>query len=358
MKNSITSPFLTIIFLFGFFISSFGQMKTENFEFTFDSIKYNGIINLPEENEPTSIIIIVPGSGKTNFVAGDWYDDLRSHFVQFGFAVCVWDKAGCGKSEGEFDNQQSMQSSAKEAIEAIEELKRRKIPGSNKIGLWGISRAGWICPLIIQQYPSIAFWISASGTDQFDNYRYLLESNFLIKGRSVSQTHLLMTEWDHRVKVFRKGGQTYDEYIQATKNLFQDPFYKSLAGVRVSEKEFYEAPNYYKNSKDVFDEETGLQIVLPNFENILNTIQCPVLAIFGEKDSQVDWRKTKALYEKTIGENSTAELTTKLLPDCNHNIQKCDTGGLGENLEKYNWRACDDYYQTMKKWLQMHGFIE
>jgi pimeloyl-ACP methyl ester carboxylesterase len=55
-------------------------------------------------------------------------------------------------------------------------LKRRKIGGSGKIGLWGISRAGYVCPLVIQEYASIAFWISVSGPDSLDSSPYRIES--------------------------------------------------------------------------------------------------------------------------------------------------------------------------------------
>ena len=35
-----------------------------------------------------------------------------------------------------------------------------------------------------------------------------------------------------------------------------------------------------------------------------------------------------------------------------------ETGGLFENLEKYNWQTCDGYYDTIKLWFQNHGFIK
>jgi len=130
----------------------------------------------------------------------------------------MWDKAGCGKSEGAFDINQPVQSSAKEVLAAIEELKNHNISGSNKIELWGISRAGWICPLVIQECPSIAFWISVSGTDDKENFGYLLESNFRIEGRSEAQTRLLlMSEWRNGNDLFRKGG-SFEEYQKIDTN--------------------------------------------------------------------------------------------------------------------------------------------
>ena len=60
-----------------------------------------------------------------------------------------------------------------------------------------------------------------------------------------------------------------------------------------------------------FDKETGLLIYVPDFEDVLKKIKCPVLALFGEKDSQVNWRKTIKLYNATIGDNLDSKLTIK-----------------------------------------------
>jgi hypothetical protein len=80
------------------------------------------------------------------------------------------------QSEGTYDHNQSVQSGAREVLAAIGELKRRNVAGSDHIGLWGISRAGWICPLVIEKVPSVAFWISVSGTDDKET-RLPLEAN-------------------------------------------------------------------------------------------------------------------------------------------------------------------------------------
>lgn len=90
----------------------------------------------------------------------------------------------------------------------------------------------------------------------------------------------------------------------------------------------------------------------------LNNINCPVLAIFGEKDANViNWRQTIALYNETIGKNATG-LTIKTFPDCNHNIRKCKTGWLRETITNSNkYQApCDGYFDSMAQWLKENKF--
>jgi len=332
------------------------QIKTEAFSFSFANKKYSGLLDMPEE-APRSIVIIIPGSGQTHFAKDNSFYALRSSLVNLGFAVCVWDKAGCGESEGQFDNEQPVENSADEALAAISELKHQKRPGSERIGLWGISRGGWICPLIIERYSGINFWISVSGVDSLDNSRFSLEKNLKIEGRTHSEIKQLMTEFDYCYKYLRSG-TTYEEFMSGTKTLFQDPYCKSLGMGLPSKKELSDIQEYYKKSGFTYDNGTGMQILVSNFDQTLSKVNCPVLAIFGENDTQVNWRQTKNLYEKTIGKNTKPNLTIKVLPNCNHNMQKCDTGGMFENLEKYKWQACDSYYDVMKIWLHGQGFVD
>ena len=231
-------------------------------------------------------------------------------------------------------------------IAAIAEVKARKIKGSERIGLWGISRAGWICPLVNEQYP-LAFWISVSGTDDKENFGYLLESNFRIEGRSQAQTQLLVSEWYAGNKISRNGG-SFEEYQEATRHLRQDSFWIAVSGSPVT-KEGYERGHKTPDTNR-YDEATGLRIYVPEFAKLLDKVRCPVLAIFGEKDSQVDWRKTMALYKKTIGKNPAASLTIKTLPDCNHSMIQCTTGGYKEDLTDKG--ICPGYFDTMVSWLK------
>jgi uncharacterized protein len=335
--------------------NAFGQLKTENFEFVHNGKKLSGLLDLPIGQTPTSIVLIIQGSGKSNIVAGNWYYDLRSNFTKLGLACCIWDKPGCGKSEGDFDINQTVQNSASEVLAAIKELKNKNIAGTNNIGLWGISRAGWICPLVIQQYPSIAYWISVSGTDDKENFGYLLETNFQIEGRSETQTKLLVAEWQRGNDVFRKGG-TFVEYENATQNLRKDSFWVSVTGQAETEENYLRNQKKFIKENHKFDKKSGLMIYVPNFQKTLKTIKCPVLAIFGEKDANVNWKQTIALYKETIGKKTS--LTIKTFTDCNHNIQKCKTGGMRETIENNNkyQPPCEGYFDTMSAWLKERKF--
>lgn len=359
------TPAFTSVFLLLCLLAispAFSQTVSASFEFQFEGKTLRGLIESPQDQESKAIVILIPGYGATDFVEGGWYSNLRNELVALGLTVCLWDKMGCGASEGEFNAQQPVGNSAAEALAAIEVIKKQNIPGSEKIGLWGLSRAGWICPLINEKYP-VDFWISVSGTDDKENYGYLLKSNLIIAGKAEAEAEELYQAWmlGHRLICTQA---TFEQYVEAIQPLTQDSTCRRLFGyaneIEITEagRNEYQALQQLYTSKGTFDEESGLWVYLDDFAGTLQNINCPVLALFGANDAQVDWRKTKALYEETIGGNPNTSLTVKVFDNCNHNLQKCITCGYQEDLSALQWQACDGYYETMAEWLKAHQITE
>ena len=328
-------------------------MKTEPFEFVADGTVLRGVVDRPAGREPRAVLVFVHGYGRTDVVAQNWYYDLRTRFTDLGLATVVWDKPGCGRSEGRFDINQPVESSAREVMAAVRQIREKTLPSAKTVGLWGISRAGWIAPLAMAQDRGIGFWISASGTDDKENFPYFIESNFRIEGRSEAQIRVLMSEWRRGFDLTARGG-SFEDYLEATKTLRHDPFMVFLTGgADPGRTEFLEEQRRFRNGEFKVDDESGLMVYVPGFRELLGRLDVPVLALFGEKDRNVDWRKTRALYAETIGRNPKARLTVKTFPDGNHNLHQSQTGGYREMLEILKSPAMSSgYYETMVEWLR------
>jgi len=346
------------------------EFKTEEFSFvTSKKERLNGIISRPEGGEAKSIVIIIHGSGRTNVVAGDHYRTTRSKFTSEGISVVVWDKPGCGKSEGEFDIDQPVESGAEEVLSAMNALKQAKEPGSDQIGLWGGSRGGWIAPLVINRNPSIKFWISVSGTDAYENWGYLLRSSLEIAGYSSAEIAAIHNAWLNTNRLFWTGAD-YESYLKVSKAFWQNETVQKLTGQTYAENEpgsleyendrklYQQNQQNWMSGGNSFDEKTGLQVVVPGFDEVLESVSCPVLAIFGENDRNVDWRKTKALYESTIGLNDNPKLTVKVFENADHNLKLSKTGGYLESQTEEYWGnpTVNGYYEVMTEWLCSNGF--
>lgn len=339
---------IAILLLFVSTCSGQQDAATEIFEFQFEGNTINGVLDLPETKNPKGIVLIVHGSGRTNAVEENWHSDVRETFVKSGYGTYMWDKMGCGKSEGTFDYNQPVQNSAAEVIAAINALQQKQVPSSDKIGLWGISRAGWINPLVINQYKDIKFWVSVSGVDEKENFKYLLEQNLRINGLPKDTINLIVDEWQQGTNISHSGG-SYEAYLSATSNLRKNRFMERFnSGRKITEQDYYKFQKSFMN--EMLDEETGLPVYIENFDSILSNINCPVLALFGEQDMNVDWQQTKQLYERTIAPNT--QLTIKSFPDCNHNIFQCKTGGFYEfQDDNLPWTRCEGFLYTIANWL-------
>ncbi|MEM8961205.1 MAG: alpha/beta hydrolase [Acidobacteriota bacterium] len=332
-------------------------MQTESFDFDVAGNTLAGLFDRPVDREASATIIIVHGYGETNVVEGNWYNQLRSTFARIGINTLIWDKPGCGPSGGEFNINQPVQSSAEEVNAAVQALRDRNLPGTETIGLWGVSRAGWIVPLALAEDPSIAFWISVSGTDGKENARYLLEENFRIEGRSEEETAVLIAEWQARVDTVWKNG-TYQDYLDAAPNLSADPFMEFMGwSGNASEQAFLADQEKFRTGELLIDAETGLPVYIPDFPGLLASIDLPVLAIFGEQDTNVDWRSTADLYQTTLGANPDAALSIKTFPNANHNLKPCQQCGVREMAaQSGNIPYADGYYESMIEWLIAQGF--
>lgn len=330
-------------------INSQAQIKKEIFDFKFEGVLLNGVLNMPENDNPKGIVLIIHGSGKTNAVAQEWHYDVRETLVKSGYGTYMWDKMGSGKSGGTFDYNQSVQNSALEVIAAINTLKRKKVKGSDKIGLWGVSRAGWINPLVINQYKDIKFWISVSGVDDKENFNYLFEENLRINQYPETTIRLLLNELKEGVRLTHSGA-SFEKYMEATKNLRKNKFLRRFNNeTEVTKKGYYDYQKTFMKQK--LDKATGLIVYVENFEMILSKINIPVLALFGERDKNVDWKKTRSLYKKTLGKNT--DLTIRSFPGCNHNMYKAKTGGFYEfQDDKLPWDRCDGFLNSMTDWLK------
>ncbi len=328
-------------------------MSTERLTFEANGLQLSGILDTPVTGDVHALVIFVHGYGATNVVEQNWYYDLRSRFAAHGIASFVWDKPGSGASEGEFDVDQPVLSSAKEVVAAAAFLRDRGTPGARKIGLWGISRAGWIAPLALSMDRSLAFWISVSGVDGKESFGYLLESNWRIDGYDEATIEHLLAEWRRGNKVVAKGG-SHADFLAATADYRADPFVRYVSGSADTESE--ESFNAWRGKwielAPNIDPETGLMIYVEEFPRLLSELDVPVLALFGEKDTSVDWRATKTLYEDTIGSNPEASLTVKTFPDANHNMHQSVTGGFREMLEILKApEIAPGYYDAILNWL-------
>ena len=88
---------------------------------------------------------------------------------------------------------------------------------------------------------------------------------------------------------------------------------------------------------------------------MLSSLDVDVLALFGEKDLNINWRKVRTLYEETIGSNPNATLRTKAFANADHSLNRTETGSMREmrkNWELIEQPKIEGYYDVQTEWLE------
>jgi hypothetical protein len=333
--------------------SASAQYQAERFEFEYDGTTYAGYLDHPQESPPEGLIVLIPGHGCTSVIGGDTLKSHREALIEIGWATAIWDRAGCGGSAGEYDHSQPVEDSAREAIAALDALRAMDRPGFGTLGIWSVSRGGWIAPLAIAHDGDIDFWISVSGPSHLENFPYMLETNIRLDGRSAEQAEKAREAWLAAQRLVHEPDVSYQTYLERTRAMFEDPWFKRhFDAAPPSRAEFEKSRDAAGEDPNLYDPETGMPIAVENFDHTLESLDIPVLVVLGDKDSQVDWRRSRDFYRETLGEDPGSELTLRVLEDCNHAMRTAETGAWREDLSAPGLgERCPGYWPTLREWL-------
>lgn len=128
----------------------------------------SGILMLPNTPGPHPAIVMLHGSGPTSIRewltdAFPFWRDLAQFFLGRNYAVLAFDKAGVGRSTGNWRTR-SFEDRADDAMAAVEYLRSRADIDGSRIGLIGHSQGGYIAQLVAARAPNrVAFVITLAG---------------------------------------------------------------------------------------------------------------------------------------------------------------------------------------------------
>lgn len=312
----------------------------EEIQFESAHFKIIGDLHIPDPEKKQPVVIFVHGDGaakRSPSRAPNWI--MRS-FLDIGFACFYYDKPGYGESMGEFTGGKLFEERASILVEAVNVLKRHQVIDPRRIGLWGISQAGWVMPKALAKTKDIAFMIaiSCAGLDGVEQSAYLVEKQILCEGYDKAEAKKARQYYRQRAHA-----KTYREYLEAAEYLDQNPVVSSLKwGGIVPEDRF--SPRTPSNE---------------GFFNPITLIEkttIPILAIFGERDTQVDPFQAEEAYEKALKKAGNPFNQVKLFPEADHGIIQSNTGCIKEQRDRWRLRNnrgyAPGYIELMQNWLE------
>jgi dienelactone hydrolase len=227
----------------------------------------SGTLVLPDTSSLCPALIMIHGSGKS-----ERNIEYAKKLASKGVATLTYDKRGVGKSGGKYEGNLNASTNnlsllADDAIAGINILMNHKRIDKNKIGVWGISQAGWIAPIAASKSKNISYMVILSGPT---------------------------------VPVIKE--LKYSKFSENDPEFFN----------KYSQEEIEELMNKWSFS-DIFFKTIGF-----NFDPkpYLETLEIPVLWIYGDKDRSIPAH----LSMKIIDQNNKGNFKIKCYPNYDHSL--------------------------------------
>jgi len=289
-------------------------------------VTLSGTLTLPPSKGPFPVVLLIAGSGpidRDETVFGHKpFLVLADYLTRQGIAVLRFDKRGCGKSTGNYD-QATSQDFSDDVLAGIAYIKSRKELNLNQIGLVGHSEGGIIAPIVAAKSKDVAFIVLMAGTG-VTGEKILYEQGALVQ---------------------RALGETEDTINQCRK--FQEQMFtivKKESDPQIAAEQLQEISKNYLATLPVTQEKVTLESLKTARVNTkwfryfltydpiisLKQVRVPVLALNGELDLQVSSKQNLPVISQALEESGNRDFTIIELPRLNHFFQTCETGSIAE----------------------------
>jgi pimeloyl-ACP methyl ester carboxylesterase len=282
-----------------------------------------GTLTLPSGQGPFPAAILIAGSGphdRDENVAGHRpFLVLADHLTRKGIAVLRYDKRGIGKSTGNYD-QATTQDFASDATAALDTLKSRKEINGRKIGLIGHSEGGLIAPLIASRPSDVAWVVLLAAPGLKGEQIMLLQSELILKAAGFDDDHIVKAR-DFNLQ----------SYALARKERDPEALESKLAELADSTGMSTTLPPSALKPQSQMMTSPWFRFFL-DYDPVpaLKKMQCPVLALNGDKDLQIASKENLAEIQKALQEGGNRDFQTKELLGLNHLFQHAPTGSPTE----------------------------
>ena len=275
-------------------------------------------LTLPQGKGPFPGVLLITGSGpqdrNESLLGHKPFLVLSDYLTRKEIAVLRADDRGTGKSTGNFATATTADF-ATDAEAGIAYLKTRSEIDPHRIGLIGHSEGGIIAPMVAARNPDVAFIVMMAGSG--------------VPGDQILPAQLQAIE--------EAGGKSHEE---AAKDAAHEREVLTLVETEkdeaVLEKELRE-----KISGEEPEPQIGAQIktlTSPWFRyfltydpaTALRKVTCPVLAINGEKDTQVPPKQNLPAIRTALEQAGNKHFEADELPGLNHLFQTAKTGSPAE----------------------------
>ena len=304
--------------------------KEESVSFTNAQYTFNGTLTLPENySKNTPVVLMVTGSGQQ-----DRDEELFSHkpfaviadaLARQGIASLRYDDRGWGDKSVNFADF-TTDDFRQDAAAAIPLLRKR----FNKVGILGHSEGG-----------TIAMMLAAEG-----------KADFIVSlaGMAISGKETLIMQNRQAMTAIGLPKEMVDSYCNSISKALDE----IASGKKANEINIDDVPQALKpiTIKALQQADTPYirHFLTVDVGKLLPKIKCPVLALNGTKDTQVDCDANTTRIEKGL---ANCKHSIKKIDGVNHLFQHCNTGIVTE-YQQIEETIAPEVLQVVAKWIKLN----
>jgi uncharacterized protein len=293
------------------------------------NITLAGTLTKPEGKGPFACVVMITGSGAQNrdeeILGHKPFLVIADHLTRNGIAVLRYDDRGVYQSTGDFASA-TTRDLADDVNSAVAYLKTRT--DVKQIGLIGHSEGGVIAPMVAAENSAVDFIVMLAGTGVNGAEILLLQQELIGRAEGLSEKDLAKNKVANK-KIY--------SIILAAKD--QTDAKKKL------EKHLKNKKNHPANSSEM-PEKQFVKYIIDTYTSLwmfyfirleprvaLEKVTCPVLAVNGSKDLQVDAGQNLPPIKAALEKAGNKDVTIIEYPGLNHLFQECTTGAISEYVK-------------------------
>jgi pimeloyl-ACP methyl ester carboxylesterase len=286
---------------------------------------------VPRSKGPFPAVILITGSGPQDrdetILGHKPFLVLADYLTRHGIAVLRVDDRGVGGSTGSVWGSTSADF-AEDVLAGVAFLKTRPEINPAQIGLIGHSEGGMIAPMVASRSKDIAFIVSLAGPGvPGHEILYTQSAGGLKLAKTPPETLALLRTLQDRlfaaVRAEKDRAQAEKTFRAAVEEITS----------RLSQEEKKQAAGalaVLEGQAELLLTPWGRYFLDYDPRPALRKVTCPVLAINGARDVQVDASVNLRAIEAALKEAGNKDVTIRELPGLNHMFQTCQTGAYSE----------------------------
>ena len=301
------------------------QIENISFPSLDKSITLSGTLTLPDDLKKHPAVVLIAGSGPANrdeeIFGHKPFAVIADYLTRQGLAVLRYDKRGIGESTGSLRKATTL-NLAEDVEASIQFLRNHPNIQSNNIGLIGHSEGGIIAPMVASRDQAISFIVLLAAPG--------MTGKQILKKQNEESIQRSPITNDQKTKALNVAVQYLDYLAQtSSEGTSTEALHNtldSIISINLAEDIFPQV------SREEMIKSTNNNWII-YFLNLdpseyLKKVHCPILALNGTKDIQVEANSNLERIESSVKNKEL--LTVKKYLNLNHLFQKAETGAINE----------------------------